>query len=90
MIAKLSRERGSKRTLKIKQCERKNEHTTRNFLKEEIREESGQWKLTKRDAKRRNEEPKSFSKRRCLARKRWIYKCLESLILAQDERWRRA
>ncbi len=37
MIAKLSRERGSKRTLKIKQCERKNEHTTRNFLEKEIR-----------------------------------------------------
>ena len=42
MIAKLSQKRGSERTLKIKQCERKNEHTTRNFLREEIRTESGQ------------------------------------------------
>ena len=51
--------RAAKRTLKIKQCERKNEHTTRNFLREEIREESGQMKLTKRDAKRRKKSQRA-------------------------------
>ena len=52
--------RVAKRTLKIKQCERKNEHTTRNFLKKRFEKNPVNEELTKRDAKRRKKSQRAF------------------------------
>ena len=77
-----------RRTLKIKQCKRKKEHTTRNFKERFKRIRSKRNDKKRRRASKR--EPKGDLMRRYGARERLIYKLLESLILAQDERWRRA